>query len=66
LFALSSQYRKKYYFFYVFSANRRFGQTNMNALSSRSHTIFRMVQKSGSHLQLFGDHITHLNNQSGD
>lgn len=26
-----------------FAANRHFGETNMNARSSRSHTIFRMV-----------------------
>ena len=27
----------------LFSANRHFGETNMNMRSSRSHTIFRMV-----------------------
>lgn len=29
--------------FYFFTVNRHFGETNMNARSSRSHTIFRMV-----------------------
>lgn len=29
--------------FSILAANRHFGDTNMNARSSRSHTIFRMV-----------------------
>lgn len=29
--------------FFLFPANRHFGETNMNIRSSRSHTIFRMV-----------------------
>ncbi|EMS59618.1 Kinesin-related protein 11 [Triticum urartu] len=31
-----------------FSANRHFGETNMNVRSSRSHTIFRMVIESSA------------------
>ncbi|XP_020099506.1 kinesin-like protein KIN-7L isoform X1 [Ananas comosus] len=37
-------------------ANRHFGETNMNARSSRSHTIFRMViESSAKDVNSFGD-----------
>ncbi|KAM3312874.1 hypothetical protein ACQJBY_032579 [Aegilops geniculata] len=41
-----------------FSANRHFGETNMNVRSSRSHTIFRMViESSAKHQTNSGDAI---------
>ncbi|KMZ64613.1 Kinesin-like protein [Zostera marina] len=39
-------------------ANRRFGETNMNARSSRSHTIFRMIIESSLKEQGSSDDIS--------